>query len=310
MTREATAGEPGAVNVRRILCPVDFSDVSRHALEHAIAVAKWYDSKITALHVIHAPGFLPQPPLLFAEPSDSVMPLKRRQELEQQLREWLEPADRGGLATEVVFDDGQPVARILAHASTLQVDLIVMGTHGLSGFDRFIMGSVTEKVLRKAECPVMTVPPASVTTANVPYTRLLCPVDFSASSQAALRFTFSLAEESDAHLTLLHVLDWPPDDELLVEGFDVPEFREALEERTRGRLEALVPDEVRVWCKPVTKVTYGKAYQQIVEVAAVDRVDAIVIGVRGRSPVDLTLFGSTTNQVIRRASCPVITLRE
>jgi nucleotide-binding universal stress UspA family protein len=173
-----------------------------------------------------------------------------------------------------------------------------------------MLGSVAEKVLRKATCPVMTVPPALATTGTVPYTRLLCPVDFSESSLTALRFAISLAKESDAHLTLLHVIDVPPDDELLMERFDAPEFRRYVDEQARRRLEALVTDDVREWCQPETKVSYGKPYRQILETAASEDADLIVIGVRGRNPVDLTLFGSTTNHVVRHASCPVLTLKQ
>jgi nucleotide-binding universal stress UspA family protein len=230
--------------------------------------------------------------------------------LEQRMRSWLEPANQGGLQTEVVIAEGNVASCIVEQATASPADLIVIGTHGLEGFDRLMLGSVAEKVLRKATCPVMTVPPALATTGTVPYTRLLCPVDFSESSLTALRFAISLAKESDAHLTLLHVIDVPPDDELLMERFDAPEFRRYVDEQARRRLEALVTDDVREWCQPETKVSYGKPYRQILEMAASEDADLIVIGVRGRNPVDLTLFGSTTNHVVRHASCPVLTLKQ
>jgi nucleotide-binding universal stress UspA family protein len=298
------------VEIGRILCPIDFSEASRHALEHAVLLAKWYESPITALHVMHAPLF-PPPPMLMAGFAESAAPaVPNHQAREEELRAWLEPAHRVGVKTDVIVDEGNAAARILEQASSCQADLIAMGTHGLSGFERFMLGSVTEKVLRKATCPVMTVPPAAETSAKVPYTRLLCPVDFSESSLAALRFAFSLAEEADARLTILHVFDWPPDDGLLTKRFDVPEYRRLVEEEARGRLEALVTDDVRVWCKPATKVTYGKPYREILQAAESEGADLIVIGVHGRSPLDLTLFGSTTNQVVRGASCPVLTLKQ
>jgi nucleotide-binding universal stress UspA family protein len=298
------------VEIREILCPTDFSDASRHALEHAVVIAKWYGSRIAALHVLHVPLF-PQPPILAAAFADEARPaLSNYQEREEELREWLESAHLAGVKTEVLVGEGNTARKILEHARSRPADLIVMGTHGLGGFERFMLGSVTEKVLRKATCPVMTVPPAVETAAKVPYTRLLCPVDFSESSLAALRFACSLAKEADARLTILHVFDWPPDDELLVERFDAPEFRRVVEEQARGRLQALVTDDVRVWCKPSTKVAYGKPYREILDVAEKEQTDLIVIGVRGRNPLDLTLFGSTTNHVVRRASCPVLTLRQ
>ena len=296
------------IEIARVLCPIDLSETSRHALEHAVAIAGWYKSQITALHVVRRPLF-PPPPILFAEVAHSALPpVLERQSIEDDLRAWLEPARRAGLTTEVLVDEGDPAARILEQAKLCQANLVVMGTHGLSGFERFMLGSVAEKVLRKATCPVMTVPPASVTTAKVPYTRLLCPVDFSDSSLAALRFAFSIAEEADANLTILHVFEIPPDNGLLVQRFDAPEFRRLAEEDARGRLAALVTDDVRVWCKPSTKVTYGRPYREILQIAEEEKADLIVIGVRGRNPFDLTIFGSTTNQVVRRASCPVLTL--
>ena len=75
-------------------------------------------------------------------------------------------------------------------------------------------------------------------------------------------------------------------------------------------LDALVTDEVRAWCKPDTRVTYGKPYRQILEIAEREEPDLIIMGVRGRNPLDVALFGSTTNHVVRRASCPVLTLRQ
>jgi nucleotide-binding universal stress UspA family protein len=296
------------VGIQRILCPIDFSHTSRDALKHAVAIAQWYESSITALHVIHAP-FLPQPPILFAEPGIEAPGPVRRQSLLEDLRGWLEPAGRMGLKTEGIVDEGSPASCILDHASSLQADLIVMGTHGLGGVERFIVGSVAEKVLRKATCPVMAVPPSAISSAKVPYARLLCPVDFSESSLEALQFAFSLAQESDGRLTILHVFDWPPDDELLVEQFETPEFRALVEDRARERLEGLVTPDVRVWCKPETKVAYGKAYRQILTTAETEGADLIVMGVRGRNALDLALLGSTTNHVVRRAPCPVLTLR-
>jgi nucleotide-binding universal stress UspA family protein len=296
-------------SIQRILCPIDFSDASRHALEHAVAIAKWYDSAITALHVIH-PLLLVEPPILFAEfPKEATAPELARQSVQQQLKSWLEPATAAGVQAEMVIEDGDPARSILARARAVHADLVAMGTHGLSGFERFMLGSVTEKILRKATCPVLTVPPSAATVAKLPYTRLLCPVDFSASSLAALQVAFSMAQESNANLTILHVFDWPSENDLFLQRFDEPTFRRFIEEETRGRLEALVTGDLRLWCHPTTKVGYGTPYRQILKVAEEEETDLIVIGVRGRNSLDLTLFGSTTNQVVRRASCPVLTLR-
>jgi nucleotide-binding universal stress UspA family protein len=293
--------------IRRILCAIDFSNVSRDALGHAVAIAKWYRSSIAALHVISSAQLLP--PIAPAEIVVEAPTSDRRRSLTEELQGWLELGDRAGVKTEALIDAGGPARCILDQASSLEADLIVMGTHGLAGFERFILGSVAEKVLRKAACPVLTVPPAGESPARVPYTRLLCPVDFSESSLEALRFAFSLAQEADAHLTILHVFDWPPEDDLLFQRFDVPAFRAAVEEEARKRLDGLVTDDVRVWCQPETKVSYGKPYREILATAENDATDLIVMGIRGRNSLETTLFGSTTNHVVRSAHCPVLTLK-
>jgi CPA2 family monovalent cation:H+ antiporter-2 len=296
------------VEIRRILCPIDFSQTSRHALDHAVAIAKWYRSEITLLNVM---PLEPQPPIRLAGTGESdVSFIPDRRSMEEELRAWSEPARREGIKADIRVDQGAAASQIVEHARRANTDLLVIGTHGLSGFERFLLGSVTEKVLRKASCPVMTVPPASSTTAKIPYKRLLCPVDFSESSLAALRFACSIAKEANADLTLLHVCESPPDDERLLRRFEEPTFRQLAEENARDRLEALVTDDLRTWASPSTAIAHGKPYREILSLAEREATDLIVIGVRGPNVFDLTAFGSTTNQVVRHASCPVVTLKK
>ena len=297
------------VEIRRILCPTDFSDISRHALEHAIVIAGWYGSQIVALHVRKPIILLNTVVPIPAIPTGSVPGDASRQRAQEQLRTWLSPATAAGLLTDVVVDEGNPVGRTLEYARSLPADLIVMGTHGQGGFERLVLGSVAEKVLRKAACPVMTVPPPAASTSKVPFKQILCPVDFSDSSTAALRFAFSLAQESNARLTLLHVFEWPADEASARRVLETSEFHRQWELETRHQLEALIPDDVRNWCTPEPTLAFGKAYQQILRVAATEHADLIVMGVRGRYAIDMMLFGSTTQQVVRQASCPVLTVR-
>ena len=299
------------VEIREILCPTDFSEASRHALDHAIGIAKWYDSRIAALHVIHIP-LVPEPPpsiLAGSYGGATTVVTSTYQVCEADVRTWVQPASRAGIKTDVFVDEGNAARRILEHAQSWRTDLIVLGTHGLTGVDHAMLGSVTEKVLRKASVPVLTVPPTAEAVRNLPYKRLLCPVDFSESSLNALRYALSLAEEADASLTILHVFDWPREGDPLVERFDTIEFRRVVEEDARARLDALITDDVRQWCEPSTMVAYGKPYREILDLAAKEETDLIVMGVQGRNALDITLFGSTTNHVVRRASCPVLTLR-
>ena len=293
---------------KHILCPVDFSDASRHALQHAIAIAGWFESHITGLHVTR-PEFVFEPPILFAERGGLKALRADRDQLHERLNEWMRPATAARIPWSVRVEEGVPAQRILDCVRSLPADLIVMGTHGRSGFEHLVLGSVTEKVLRNAACPVMTVPPRVATAAKLPFRRLLCPVDFSEASIGALHVALPLAEEADAELTVLNVVEWPDDETFLVEAFESPHMRRQLETQTAERIDALIPDEARVWSRPSWKVAIGTPHREIVAAAADMNADLIVIGVHGRNTLDVTLFGSTTNQVVRRAPCPVLTIR-
>lgn len=291
--------------IKTILCPVDLSDVSHSAIDHAVLMAGWYDAEITALHVYN-PLVIPSADFTL----DGVVPTPAMTDDEvaqvrEQVRAFFNRA--GAVDIDVQIDSGRPANRILERAGSLPADLIVIGTHGTGGFEYLVLGSVTEKVLRKATCPVMTVPPHGRTTGKLPFKRLLCPVDFSDSSLAALDFAFSLAQGGEAELTLLHVFEWPA--EVTSAFFNIAAYREEVERDASARLQLLIPLSINEWCRPTTRVVHGKAYREILGAATEDGADLIVMGVHGRNALDLMLFGSTTNQVIRRATCPVLTLR-
>jgi len=297
--------------IKRILCPVDFSEASRHAIEHAIVIARWYKASITALHVYH-PMVMPVPGL--PRPPDRVSNDELTRVSAETAR-CFEGADAGGVGVDVVVDVGQPAAQILLRSGAAASDLIVMGTHGASGFEHLLLGSVTEKVLRRAPCPVLTVPPSTHATSKLPFKRLLCAVDFSDSSLRGLDLARSLAKESGAALTLLHVVEWPwhePPPPVLEDlppdqAAALAEFRRYVEKSAIERLRGLTPETNDCVTEP--RVAHGKPYTEILRIAAVERSDLIVIGVHGRNAADLMLFGSTTNQIVRRATCPVLTLR-
>jgi nucleotide-binding universal stress UspA family protein len=206
---------------------------------------------------------------------------------------------------------GDAATEIVRHARDIDADLVVMGTHGRSGFDRFTLGSVTEKVLRKASCPVLTLPPGAARVVEaVEYRRVLWPTDFSEPSEWALDFAVSIAERTKGVVLALHVVETPAGDPL---GPESPEYEAAFRryqcDRAKNDLHELVDQNLAARCQIDEAVVPGKPYEEILRMAADRSADVIVIGVRGRGSVDLTLFGSTTNQVVRRATCPVITLR-
>ena len=297
-------------SINRVLCPIDFSEGSTHALEQAAAVASWYNARLIAMYVysplVPVPGFpvghVPEPEL---------------QRVRDEATAFVESVLTARIAVDVLVDVGQPVRSILGRVAGLPADLIVMGTHGASGFERLLLGSVTEKVLRKATCPVLTVAPRAHVTSRLPLARVLCAVDFSEWSIAAVELASSLAQRSGATLQLLHVVEWPWEEPPPPIFADLPreqaaalfEFRRYVATSATSRLESLVPAGTRDRCAVTTRISHGKPYVEILRVAADDNADLIVLGVHGRRSIDMAMFGSTTNQVVRRATCPVVTLR-
>jgi len=296
------------LHIRRIVCPVDFSPISKRALDHAAVIARWYEAELVVLHVV------PFMPTLFGFPAavntaavaaadaDAVIP---------ELTRFVEQAEAAVSATETIVRSGSPAAEILRYAAESEADLLVLGTHGRTGFERFMVGSVTEKVLRKAPCPVLSVPPHCEGQPERPvFGRILCGADFSEASDHASGYALSLAQEANGQLTLLHVVDWMPDKNLAkYPAFDPAAYREVVMREARRQLEALVPEEARNWCEPDLRISCGKPYREILRIAAEDQADLIVLGTHGRGPIDRMLFGSTTQHVVRQALCPVLTVR-
>jgi nucleotide-binding universal stress UspA family protein len=304
------------IEIARILCPIDFSEYSRHAFDCALAVARWYGSTITALHVYpYWPPVDAIPPITPQTIQPAVPGDVDPEELTSRMRAFVgQQSSLPPVRVDLQVDSAPDICHsIVAHARASNPDLIVTGSHGRSGLKRLVLGSVTEKLVRQAPCPVMVAPArvAEAAAAAVHFKHILCAVDFSNVSLAALTYAMSLAEEADACLTVVHVLETPP--ELLVpssrQGIDVDEVRAEAEADTLRRLRALIPDSVRTYCTVETAVAEGKASRQILKLADERQIELIVMGVQGRGAIDLLTFGSHTQEVIRGAVCPVLTIR-
>jgi nucleotide-binding universal stress UspA family protein len=295
------------IDVTRILCPVDLSDISRHALDHAVALARWYEAQLTVLYVSPPPP-LPMPVTGFGDVP--VLPPVQPDVVADDVHRFCGPLpDLDGGPPTIVLKEGDPARAILQQAE--HADLLVMGTHGRGGFERLFLGSVTEKVIRTTHVPVLTVPPPVERPEAVAYKTILCPVEFSSPSIRALEYALSLAKETDARLILLHVVEWSAEQASLEEvgHLSVREYYRSLEEDAMARLKAAVPAQARDWCTPVERVVHGKASREILALAAAEKAEVIVMGVHGKGPLHVRLFGSTTHHVIREAGCPVLTLR-
>jgi nucleotide-binding universal stress UspA family protein len=303
------------IQIQRILCPVDFSDCSRRALDHAVALATWYDATVTVFHVC-----APVPISAYATVASMMPSSLVGGEDQNEVRKALETfaaVDGTSAPIELDIGEGDAAKEIVAKAAAAQTSLIVLGTHGRSGFERLMLGSVTEKVLRKAGCPVLTVPPRVTDAAPMPsvtFKRILCAIDFGECSMRALEYAMSLAQEASARLTVLHVVEPLPNVPIEDEGAlasikTVREYIAAAKEEGRELLKRAVPDQVRAYCEVETVQTIGTPYREILRLGAEQAADVIVLGVHGRGAVDMMLFGSTAQHVVRQAGCPVLTLR-
>jgi nucleotide-binding universal stress UspA family protein len=300
------------LDIKRILCPIDFSEFSGRALEHAVAIARWYDAPITVLHVVDVRCETPVGAALAPVIAPAALISPARAQVAAELQRLVAAATAPGVRIETLVRDGRPDTAILELADALPADVLVMGTHGRSGFDHLVMGSVTEKVLRKATCPVLSLPPGSRddVRGSVALKSILCPVDFSESSMRALQCAVSLAEEADAHLTVLHVArPLASHDTMVYAPLSLPDAQAQYERHLRHRLGDFVPGAARVYCTIEEQVTSGKPWREILRVAEDQDAELIVIGVRGRTSTDVMLFGSTTHHVVRQATCPVLSIR-
>jgi nucleotide-binding universal stress UspA family protein len=304
------------IEIRRILCPIDFSDYSRRALDHAIAIARWYESMVTVLHVFSsAPVSAIGPGPVAFEPI--VLTSTDRDQLLADVKSFASAESAPGVTIDAVLREGNAAWEIVEQATNMKADLLVIGTHGRSGFERLLLGSVAEKVLRKASCPVMTVPrtlPDAVPAGPVLYKRILCPVDFSDSSMDALKHAVSMAQEADGQLIVLHVVEHEFENGAEMAGIawdagmTVGDFLKEREKALRRRLHEATAGASE-FCTVESLTTRGKPWREVLRVADETQSDLIVMGVQGRGPADLLFFGSTTQHVVREAPCPVLTLR-
>jgi nucleotide-binding universal stress UspA family protein len=295
---------------RRILCPVDFSECSRRALDHALGLARCYGSTVTALHVVSpvlalapapVPGVIVQP----------VPPPVDRAAITAQVQRMVDAEEVPTVAVDVLVTESPDVRdEVLAQADRLGSDLIVIGTHGRGMVERLFLGSTAERVLRKARCPVVTVPlkaPDAMPRGPAPFARIVCAIDFSPCSELALSHAMALAQESKGALALLHAIEVLP----LYYDFSPPVVVDvdAWRQEALQRLRGLVPDDVRGACEVREVAVHGKAYQEILKLAGTMHADLIVMGIQGRGAVDRFFFGSTANHVVRQAGCAVMTVR-
>jgi nucleotide-binding universal stress UspA family protein len=294
-----TIGAPPRIQLKNILFTTDFSPAAAAALPYAGELAKHYGAKLYALHV-RTPVINPMTP-----PAGWPALEKAAEAEERERRETLRNAIPG-IEPTVLIEDGDLWSNVKSVVEKKSIDLIVMGTRGLTGVGKLLLGSAAEEIFRDATCPVLTVGPHSPADPKPggEVTRILYATNFEGPLPAA-EYALSLAQEYQAHLTLLHVIEEPKVGDLVVP--------QDLIESSKRHLAKIVPLEAELWCVPDFVVERGAVAEKILQVAKDRRADLIVLGIHqagGVAGAASHLPISTAHKVVSHATCPVLTVRE
>ncbi len=283
-----------------IVVGVDFSDASRRALDHAIPLSLKLDAELVLLHSWNPTGWVSEPEM--AEGGEGWLDAAR--ELARaRLEVWGEYTRRAGARVESRLEPGAASNSITRIAGELRPTLAVVGRRGRASLAHVLLGSVSERVVRRASCPVLVVPKGTAT--SEPPERLLVGVDFSLASRDALDAAICLARDLGTRrgLVLTHV--YPGDRELYLEGWSElihrgkrPYEKEVLAAWAARHRAAGVEMDARV--------VEGRPETALVEVARNTQCDWIVVGVQGRTPLAELLIGKTTDRVLKLADRPVL----
>jgi nucleotide-binding universal stress UspA family protein len=279
-------------------------------LRHAGAIASWYGAALHVLHVIPDPAAATER-FTSAGPGDAVTQM--RTAASAALQEFVDEADLSASVAGLYVRSGSPAREIVQYANDSRPDLLVLGTHGRTGWRRLLIGSTAELVVAHATCPVMTIPPHAGEVQSpvvVRFKRILAACDFSAASDRALEYGVSLAQENGASLTLLHVIDTVQDASVLAAADQrTIEYIDQRRRDARAELRSLAARDTCEACETCVRVELGAPARTILAIASDITADLIVMGTQGHGPLGVMLFGSATQAVLRHATCPVLTAR-
>jgi nucleotide-binding universal stress UspA family protein len=284
------------ITVKNILFATDFSPAANAAAPIAIEIAQRYGAKVYGVHVNRFDDYTGAAPDAWAAMAEAAE--KETKEDAGRLNEQLQCIEH-----EVVIGEGNIWEVVSGLIKEKEIDLVVLGTRGRTGLGRAILGSVAEQILRKSPCPVLTVGP-HVNLWSDEYAKMreiLYATDLTADCPTAAPYAISLAQENQAHLVLLHVIEDAKAGDLV----DSPEVVD-LKER---KLQQLVTEQAGLWCEPTYIVEQGPAAEKILDVAKRRHTDLIVMGARPAKGLATHLNIGTVHNVVSQATCPVLTVR-
>lgn len=284
-----------------VLVPTDGSDHAIRAAEHGLTVAQAFDATVHALNVIdlRAAG----------GPFDAGgLGEEFLARLEQQGESAV--GDIEGLAHERGIDgvqtavvQGNPSEAIREYANEHDADLLAMGTQGTGGVKRYITGSVTERVVRSAGRPVLTVRDTDRSRGSEGYDEILVPTDGSEFATAAAEHAVAIARQYGARIHAVHVVDVPG---LASTQTPPGDLVATLEQRGTTATDEIVTDARNAGLEGTADVREGSPSETLLEYAGEFDVDLIAMGTAGRTGLDRYLLGSTTERTIRNADVPVL----
>ncbi len=289
--------------IDHVVCPVDLTDASARALGDAFAWARWHDAR---LHVIHvAPQAVAVAPLVGVG-----VPLEppSLEEIARDVERFVAAVPNPGVATDIQTLRGDPPSVIRREAQRYPRAIVVMGSHGRSGFEHFVMGSVADRVAGGSAIPTLVIPPQDTRADRGPLARhIVCAVDLLASSLEGLRYALSMACEAGGTIDVVHVVE-----EGAAAGaqptshFRVPEYLRARAADALAELTERVLAEAREACTVRERVVFGHTADALLQVAGQVGADLIVLGSGDRAHLRSLWLGRTTSQLARAAHCPLL----
>jgi nucleotide-binding universal stress UspA family protein len=285
------------------LSAIDFSTFTDTIFSYSVALCKKYDAKLFLVHVTTDLNRL-------LEHSETALDVEALQEENiRYAQERLEERVKGlPIKNEIIISQGTPADIISRFAAEQQTDMVITATHGKAGFKRILLGSVTEKLIKTLDCPLLVlplqehdlIPPAAI---EIKLKKILVGCDFSPDSKLAFDYGLSLAQEFQAELHLSHVIK-PSLYRNEREGIN------QLRDRLEKKLDGMVPEDCRDWCTAKTALLDGEPYIALMDYAKEQEMDMIVLGIRGHTLWEKLLVGSTTDRLIRHSPLPVLAVRQ
>ena len=294
--------------VTHVLVPTDFSPSSIPAFRYAIEWAKVFEAQLTLLHVHSL-----QPGLEIDSGIAHKYLEEQRNLAREELEKLLAEARQQVPLASMELQAGLPSECICQVAREKQCDLIVMGTHGWTGFNRVLFGSVADRVIQRAPCPVLSIPHREDTAVSAMHPleilprHVVLPLEFSDCSMDAYEYAVQIAKWFDAPLTLVHAIE-PLSyslDFTLTHPLEEKTNREKVEKRLANLAAVLSEQGLSAGYELLDKSTVNG----ILETSAVQQADLIIMGTHGRKGISRMVLGSTASKVLEESPYPVLTVK-